>query len=117
MKAVILLIAVSILAIFAWSLSRLSGDAIALMMGLTLGVLSMPVTLWTLSLGARRDNEDVYYAPTVYRDQVTPYTHVLRNVAGMPQLPDRQLTREQIADTRRYLDYIEANEVTVWNQY
>ena len=47
------------LALFAWSLSRLTPDAVALALGLTLGVIGcIPATLLVLSAGRRRDSED-----------------------------------------------------------
>ena len=113
---IVLLIAVPALALFTWSLSRLSSDAVALALGLTLGVLSIiPATLLVLSAVRRRDSEDAEYidAPTVYSDEVTPYYRIARRAMGMPQLPDR---RVQIAELRAALDYIEAAEVETWNQ-
>jgi len=119
----VLLIAVpggAVFTLLVWSLSRLSSDAVALALGLTLGVVSLIPTLWLVTLAARRDAQDDRYddwqptiidyppPPTIYADQVTPYTHLFRNVAGMPALPDRQT---QIAEMRAVLDYIEAHEV------
>lgn len=129
MKTAFLLILAGGIALFAWSLSRLSSDAIALAMGLTLGVLSLPVSLWVVSLGARRDAEDERQ-PTIieyparpaitYADEVTPYYRLARRGLGLPALPDRQVmapqlpTRRQIAEVRAYLDAVEAGEVDAW---
>ena len=100
--------------LFAWSLSRLSSDAVALALGLTLGVLSLIPSLWLVTLASRRDSEDygegdyIDVQPT-YSDQVTPYTHLFRRVTGMPQLPDRQATIEEL---RQMLTILESEEVT-----
>ena len=104
------------LTLVAWRLSQLlSPDAIAMALGLTLGVIAcFPATLLVLSAGRRRDSEDyddgsyIDVQPT-YQDQVTPYTHLARRVMQLPKLPDRQTEIDQL---RAVLDYIEAQEVT-----
>ncbi len=100
--------------LFAWSLTRLSSDAIALAMGLTLGVIAcIPATLLVLSAGRRRDSED-YAADDyidvqlTYADEVTPYSQLARRVMQLPELPDRRAESDQL---RAVLDYIEAREV------
>ena len=117
MKAV-LLIAIpggAAFTLFAWSLSRLSSDAVALALGLTLGVIAcIPATLLVLSAKRGRDSEDYgegdyIDAPTVYSDQVTPYYLLARRTMGIPALPDR---RAEIDQLRAVLDYIEAREVS-----
>ena len=117
MKAV-LLIAIpggAAFTLFAWSLSRLSSDAVALALGLTLGVIAcIPATLLVLSAKRGRDSEDYgegdyIDAPTVYSDQVTPYYLLARRTMGMPQLPDRQATIEEL---RQMLTILESDEVT-----
>lgn len=95
--------------------SRLSPDAIAMAIGLTLGVLA-GVPSAALVLAALRgdrasdDNDpptiDAYPEPAA--EDVTPYTHTFRRLTGMPPLPTRQ---QQIDQLRAALDYIEAQEV------
>ena len=96
--------------LFAWSLSRLSSDAVALALGLTLGVLSLIPSLWLVTLARRRDSadydEDSYIdvQPT-YAEDVTPYYQLARRAMGMPALPERQA---QIAELEAYLDHLKA---------
>lgn len=97
------------LALFAWSLSRLTSDAVALALGLTLGVLAgVPCAVLVIG-AARRDREDddddayIDAHPTTYADQVTPYYRAARQVMGMPALPDRQA---QIDELEAYLDHL-----------
>lgn len=115
------------LTLVAWRLSQiLSPDAIALALGLTLGVIAGIPTLALVTLARRRDEEDDWQ-PTVidypmppavtYADQVTLYTRLARRAMQLPALPDRQamaapqlLTRREIADMRLYLDAVEAGE-------
>ena len=95
----------------AWRLSQLlSPDAIALALGLFFGVLAGVPSMALVAMARRRDEEDDYIdvQPTVYADEVTPYTHLFRRAAGMPQLPSRA---QQIADLRAVLDALEAKEV------
>ena len=120
--------------LFAWSLSRLSSDAVALALGLTLGVLSIIPSLWLVTLARGRDAED-YAGPDyidvqpTYADQVTPYTHAFRRAVSLQPLlprqdpdvvlrtyldqmetaPNRQAEIDQL---RAALNYIEAQEVT-----
>ena len=104
------------LTLVAWRLSQLlSSDAIAMALGMLLGVLSLVPTSLLVLAGRRRDDEDDWRpavvdhpAPRiVYSDDVTPYTRIARRVAGMPQLPDRQAEIDRL---RTVLDYIEAQE-------
>ena len=91
---------------------RLSSDAIAMALGLLLGVLAgLPAAV--LVLVTRRsapapDYDWIDGEATVYDDEVTPYTHAFRRVAGLPALPSRQTEIDQL---RAALDYIEAQEV------
>ena len=96
-----------------WIGERLSPDAIAMAIGLTLGVLAgVPAAALVLAAlrGGRADNApptiDAYPEPAA--EDVTPYTHTFRRLAGMPPLPDRQA---QIQELRSYLAYLEAEEV------
>ena len=95
------------LALFAWSLSRLTSDAVALALGLTLGVLAGLPCAALVIVAARRDREDdagdYIDAPVTYADQVTPYYRAARQVMGMPALPDRQA---QISELEAYLDHL-----------
>ena len=109
----VLLIAIpggAIFTLFAWSLSRLSSDAVALALGLTLGVLSLIPSLWLVTLARRRDSEDyaadsyIDVQPT-YAEDVTPYYRLARRAMGMPALPERQA---QIAELEAYLDHLKA---------
>lgn len=102
---------------FMWRLSQLlSPDAIALALGLGLGVFAGVPSMALVAIARRRDEEDDWQPtiidypapPTVYADEVTPYTHLARRVAGMPALPSRA---QQIADLRAALDNIEAGVV------
>ena len=104
------------LTLVAWRLSQLlSSDAIAMAIGMLLGVLSLAAPTALVLAASRRDDEDDwqptdinYPAPRiVYSDDVTPYTRIARRVAGMPQLPDRQAEIDRL---RTVLDYIEAQE-------
>ena len=106
------------LTLVAWRLSQLlSPDAIAMALGMLLGVLSLVPTSLLVLAGRRRDDEDDwrptgidYPAPRiVYSDEVTPYTRIARRAAGMPQLPDRQA---EIDTLRSALAYLES-EVTL----
>lgn len=103
------------MALFAWSLSRLTSDAIGMALGMLLGVLAgVPsAALVLVSLRSADDRPAPDYeghidAAVTYADQVTPYTHVFRRVAGMPALPDRQA---QIDELRSYLAVLEAEGV------
>jgi hypothetical protein len=120
-----LLIAVPGAALFtalAWRISELlSPDAIGMAIGLGFGVLAGVPTAALVLLARRRDDEDgpgdyidvqpthqaqpptCEYAPVVYADEVTPYTHAFRRVTGMPPLPDRQA---QIDELEAYLDHL-----------
>ena len=97
------------LALFAWSLSRLTSDAVALALGLTLGVLAGVPSAALIIVAARRDREDdddagAYIdAPVTYADQVTPYYRAARQAMNMPPLPDRQA---QISELEAYLDHL-----------
>ena len=97
------------LALFAWSLSRLTSDAVALALGLTLGVLAGVPCAALVIVAARRDSEDdddagAYIdAPVTYADQVTPYYRAARQAMNMPPLPDRQA---QISELEAYLDHL-----------
>lgn len=128
----VLLIAVpggAIFTLLAWSLSRLSSDAVALAIGLSFGVLAGVPSAALVLLARRRDDEDdsaaddyidvqpthqaqpptYEYAPVVYADQVTPYSHAFRRVTGMPALPDRPTpadTSAQISELEAYLDHL-----------
>ncbi len=97
--------------LFAWSLTRLSSDAVALALGLTLGVIAcIPATLLVLAAGRRRDSEDyaegsyIDVQPT-YAEDVTPYYRLARRAMGMPALPERQA---QIDELEAYLDHLKA---------
>ena len=96
--------------LFAWSLSRLSSDAVALALGLTLGVIAGVPTLALVTLARRRDSEDyaedsyIDVQPT-YAEDVTPYYQLARRAMGMPALPERQA---QIAELEAYLDHLKA---------
>ena len=81
-------------------------------LGMLLGVLAgLPAA--ALVITALRHNApaqpDYIDAPTVYSDQVTPYTHLFRRATGMPQLPDRQATIEEL---RQMLTILESEDVT-----
>ena len=97
------------LALFTWSLSRLTSDAVALALGLTLGVLAGVPSAALIIVAARRDSEDddnagAYIdAPVTYADQVTPYYRAARQAMNMPPLPDRQA---QISELEAYLDHL-----------
>ena len=104
----------AITALLYYLAQRLSSDALAMMIGLMLGVLSLVPTMALVAMARHRDEEDDrqpviidYNPPTVYDDDVTPYTHLLRRAAGMPQLPDRGA---EIAQLRAALVYLEAQE-------
>ena len=114
MKAA-LLIAVpagAFLTAILWYLSqRLSSDALAMMIGMTLGVLSLVPTLVLVKVSQRRDDEDDWRPTTidypsqpVFSDEVTPYTHLLRRATGMPQLPDRQAEIDALRSALAYLE-------------
>lgn len=95
-----------------WIGERLSPDAIAMAIGLLLGVLS-GVPAAALVLAALRGGDDnapptIDAYPEPAAEDVTPYTHTFRRLAGMPPLPTRQ---QQIDQLRAALDYIEAQEV------
>jgi len=108
---IVLLIAVPSIALFVWSLSRLSIDALGMALGMILGIvagLPSAVLVITAIRHPAPAQPDYIDAPTVYADEVTPYTHLFRRVARLPALPDRQT---QISEMRAVLDYIEANEV------
>jgi hypothetical protein len=98
--------------LFAWRISTLlSPDAVAMALGMLLGVLA-GVPAAALVLVASRSAADRRPAPDydidTFAEDVTPYTHTLRRLAGMPALPDRQA---QIAELRSYLAVLEAEEV------
>ena len=83
-------------------------------LGMMFGVLAgLPAAALVL-VASRRDSEDygegdyIDVQPT-YSDQVTPYTHLFRRATGMPQLPDRQATIEEL---RQMLTILESEEVT-----
>lgn len=132
-----LLIAVpggAILIAFAWRISELlSNDAIGMAIGLAFGVLAGVPTAALVLLARRRDDEDDSaaddyidvqpthqapaptweYAPVVYADEVTPYSHAFRRVAGMPPLPARPApadTSAQISELEAYLDHLRSLE-------
>mgnify|MGYP001328560849 CR=1 FL=1 len=132
-----LLIAVptgAILTAFAWRISELlSPDAIGMALGLAFGVLAGVPTAALVLLARRRDDDDDAatddyidvqpthqapsptweYAPVVYADEVTPYSHVFRRVAGMPPLPARPApadTQTQISELEAYLDHLRSME-------
>lgn len=108
MKIAIALLVSIVVALFVWSLSRLSSDAIGMALGLGLGVFSFIPTLWLVNLARRRDDDwqptIIDYPPPVFADQVTPYSHLFRRAAGMTQLPDR---RAEIDMLRAAADYLE----------
>lgn len=94
-----------------WIGERLSPDAIAMAIGLLLGVLS-GVPAAALVLAALRGGDDndchpmtVDAYPEPAAEDVTP---TIRRLTGMPPLPTRQ---QQIDQLRAALDYIEAQEV------
>jgi hypothetical protein len=96
----------------AWRISELlSPDAIGMALGMLFGVLAGVPTA-ALVLVASRSAADRRPAPDydidAFAEDVTPYTHTFRRVAGMPALPDRQA---QIQELRSYLAYLEAEEV------
>lgn len=98
----------------AWRISELlSPDAIGMALGMLFGVLAGVPTA-ALVLVASRSAADrpapdyVFDVSPTYAEDVTPYTHTFRRVAGMPALPDRQA---QIQELRSYLAYLEAEEV------
>ena len=127
-----LLIAVpggAIFTAFAWRISELlSPDAIGMAIGLTFGVLAGVPTAALVLLARRRDDEDGpgdyidvqpthqapspaptwEYAPVVYADQVTPYSHVFRRVTGLPALPDRPTQLPTPADNQAQISELEA---------
>lgn len=93
-----------------WIGERLSPDAIAMAIGLLLGVLSgVPAAALVLAAlrGGRAGDDpptiDAYPEPAA--EDVTP---TIRRLTGMPPLPTRQ---QQIDQLRAALDYIEAQEV------
>ena len=94
------------LTLFAYRMSQLlSPDAIAMAIGMFLGVGSLIPTLWLVSAGRARDEEDeIVYQPQVivYRQDVTPLTNVFRDVTGMQQLPDKN--QQTVDATVRYLN-------------
>ena len=116
---VVLLIAVpggAIFTLLVWSLSRLSSDAVALALGLTLGVLSLIPSLWLVTLARRRDAQDEYaddyqpidaYPTTPDDYPVTPYYHMAQRLIGSPTPADNQA---QITELRQYLAHLEAQE-------
>ena len=107
----------------AWTIiDKLSTDAIGMAVGMTLGVLAGVPTAALVLLARRRDHEDdggdddyidvqptQPTQPTIYADQVTPYTHLMRSAMRMPALPKRSdvepatLTPAQIAEVEAYL--------------
>ena len=98
--------------LFAWRISNLlSPDAIAMAIGLLLGVLAgLPAAALVLAAWRSAPAPDYDWIDgeaTVYTDEVTPYTHAFRRVAGLPALPSRQAEIDQL---RAALDYIEAQE-------
>ncbi len=132
----VLLIAVpggAVFTLLAWSLTRLSPDAVALAIGLSFGVLAGLPSAALVLLARRRDEQDgdegdYIDAPVTYADEVTPYTHAFRRAVNLQPLlprqdsdvvlrtyldqmetaPDRQAEIDQL---RAALDYIEAQEV------
>jgi hypothetical protein len=97
-----------------WLTERLSSDAVAMMIGLMFGVLSLVPTVLLVTLARRRDEQDEYIdirpAPSsiVYQNEVTPYTHLARRVGGLSPLSDRQADIDML---RAALAYLESGEV------
>lgn len=91
---------------------RLSSDAMAMALGLLLGVLAgLPAAALVLAAWRSAPAPDYDWIDgeaTAYADEVTPYTHTFRRVAGLPALPSRQAEIDQL---RAALDYIEAQDV------
>lgn len=60
------------LTLVAWRLSQiLSSDAIAMAVGMGLGVISLIPTLWLVTLARRRDNEDdLHYSMLANTDRI-----------------------------------------------
>lgn len=112
----IYLAAVVAVALFTWSLSRLSTDAVGMAIGMLLGVLSGVPTA-ALVLVASRSNVDQRKAPDydidvrpTYADDVTPYTHLFRRATGMPALLTR---RQQINHLQAVLNEMEREAAEV----
>ncbi len=108
--------AITAVALFAWSLSRLSPETVGMAIGMLLGILAgvpsaalVIVALRSTPAPTQQEEWDIEYpARPTYADEVTPYTHAFRRVAGMPALPDRQAEIDQL---RQYLDYLESEKV------
>ena len=101
----------AIVTAFMWRISQLlSPDAIAMAIGLTLGVLSIIPSMWLITLARGRDAQDDYAGPDyidvqpTYADQVTPYTHAFRRAVSLQPLLPRQNPDEVL---RTYLDQME----------
>lgn len=93
------------LTIVAWRLSQLlSPDAIAMVVGLFLGVFAGVPAMALVAMARRRDKEDDdlppitidYPHPVVYRDEVTPFTHLARRGMKLEPLPERQANHRQV---------------------
>lgn len=85
------------LTVILWRISTLlSPDAVAMALGLFFGVLAGVPAMALVAMARRRDEEDDYIdvQPTVYADEVTPYTHLFRRATGLPELPSRQAQSE-----------------------
>lgn len=106
---VALLIAVPIgafLTLIVWRLSELlSPDAVALVLGLAVGVLAGIPPMALVAMARRRDEQDDYIdvQPT-YLGEVTPYSRIARRAAGMPALPDRQAEIDTLRAALAYLE-------------
>ena len=96
--------------------SRLSSDAIGMMIGMILGVLSGVPTAALVIIALRHaptppdhyyDPPEITITPTPVAEDVTPYMHLFRSATGMPKLSTR---REQIAVLHTYLAHLEAEE-------
>ena len=98
------------LALFAWSLSRMQIETVAMALGMILGIVAgLPAAALVMVAARNRstpaiDADDDYIdAPVTYADEVTPYYRIARQMIGAPALPERQA---QIDELETYLDHL-----------
>ena len=95
--------AITAVALFAWSLSRLSPETVGMAIGMLLGILAgLPAAALVIVVSRHTPPPDDGYI------DVQP-TYRPTYAAGMPALPDRQAT---IAELRQILAVLEADEVS-----
>jgi len=83
--------------------------ALGMLLGILAGLPAAALVLVSLRSSQAPDRDDYIDVQPTYADEVTPYTHLFRRAAGMPPLPDRQATIDEL---RSHLAYLEDEQVS-----